>query len=128
MGVEVVWNAEPDGHDYPAALDYLELVIPTQLAELVVAALRSAPMTVRKSKDLIRASGLTPLGGDNVHVVRDLHKIREGVALSPVLLVRGDARQHRPLVIADGFHRICAVRLVDENAAIHCRIVDLPTD
>lgn len=83
-------------------------------------------MTTRKSKDIIRASGLTPLGDDNVHVAKDLHKIRTGAALSPVLIVRGDARVHRPPIIADGFHRICAVHLIDENALIHCRIVDLP--
>jgi hypothetical protein len=30
-----------------------------------------------------------------------------------------------PLVIADGYHRICAVHPVEEDSEIPCRIVDL---
>jgi hypothetical protein len=30
------------------------------------------------------------------------------------------------LTIADGYHRICASYLIDENADIPCRIVDAP--
>jgi len=29
-------------------------------------------------------------------------------------------------VIADGYHRICASHIVDEDTDIPCRIVDLP--
>jgi hypothetical protein len=122
----IVWKPEPEDHDYPAARAFLDLVVRADLADLVVDALRSAVTTAHKSKDLLRASGLSPLDSDNAHVAKDLRKISEGVALSPVLLVRGDVRGARPLVIADGFHRICAVHLVDDNADIHCRIVDLP--
>ena len=121
----ILWKPEPDEHDYPAARDYLELVAPPSVAERVVAALRDAPTVPKKSKDLLRASRLDALEADNPHVAKDLRRIHDDVALSPVLLVRGDPRHAMPLIVADGYHRICAVHLVDENAEIQCRIVDL---
>ena len=54
----------------------------------------------------------------------DLKKINQGIPLSPVLLVRGDLDADHPLVIADGYHRVCASYHVDENAAIPCHLVD----
>ena len=56
----------------------------------------------------------------------DLKKIRKGKALSPVLLLRGDAATGTPLTVADGYHRICASWYRDENVLIACRIVSLP--
>jgi len=52
---------------------------------------------------------------------------KDGKALSPVLLVRGDVTQDLPLVVADGYHRICASWYRDENIPIACRIVSLPS-
>jgi hypothetical protein len=43
--------------------------------------------------------------------------------LAPVLLVRGDMAKNVPLVIADGYHRICAICYYDEDAPISCRVV-----
>jgi hypothetical protein len=40
-----------------------------------------------------------------------------------VLLIRGDRDRAIPLTVADGYHRICASRHIDENALIPCRIV-----
>ncbi|MDO8390397.1 MAG: hypothetical protein Q7V57_07895 [Actinomycetota bacterium] len=126
MSAHIRWKPEPDDHDYPAARDFLELIVPAEVANTMAAAFRTAAPTTRTSKDLLRACGDAALDGDNPHVAKDLHRIRAGEALSPVLLVRGDARSNRPLIIADGFHRICAVHLVHENAEIHCRIIELP--
>ncbi len=53
-------------------------------------------------------------------------KVHDGVKLSPVLLVRGSLGGW-PLIVADGYHRICASHHLDENADVPCRIVDLPT-
>ena len=119
------WKTAPDEHDFPAALAYLELLLLPATAQQLVAALREAPDLTKKSKDLLRASGLDALHGTNPHVAKDIHKIRTDTPLSPVLLVRGDARDARPLVVADGYHRICAVHIIDEDAEIHCRIVDI---
>ena len=120
------WKNEPDDHDYPAAASYLSLVFPVPDADAAVNALREASLEHFKAKDLLRASGLESLPADNVHVEKDLKKVKSGTRLSPVLIVRGDARRAVPMVIADGYHRICASHLVDEDADIPCRIVDLP--
>jgi hypothetical protein len=122
---KVRWAEEPEEHDFPAALDYLTLLLSETRAGRVVAALRRSPTVHRKAKDILRASRLAALEGHNVHVAKDLNKIKSRTQLSPVLLVRGDLRSDLPLTIADGYHRVCASFLVDENTAIPCRIVDL---
>jgi hypothetical protein len=120
-----IWKTRPEVHDYPAALDYLGLLLEDAAAKKVVAALRNAPTIHKKAKDLLRASRLPLLPRDNLHVAGDLKKIKKGKSLSPVLLVRGDAKLDRPLVVADGYHRICASWYRDENIPIACRIISL---
>ena len=120
------WKDEPEEHDFPAAADYLSLVFtPDEAAELV-AALRSAGTAHRKAKDLLRASSLPLLGSDDAHVKKDLAKIADGKRLSPVLLVRGHAAKNVPLIVADGYHRICASYHLDDDADVSCRLVQLP--
>ena len=120
------WKDEPDDHDYPAAEDYLSLLLPPSRAKHVVRRLRAAPLVRRKAKDLLRASRLSPLPPENFHVAHDLQKVKEGKQLSPVLLVRGQVGSDIPLTIADGYHRICASYHLDENTDIPCRMADLP--
>jgi hypothetical protein len=118
------WSEEPQEHDYPAAASFLSLISePTEVRKLVTA-LKAAPIVRHQAKDLLRASGLALLPADNAHVASDLAKISRGERLSPVLLVRGDMRRAVNLVIADGYHRICASYHVDENADIPCHLVD----
>jgi hypothetical protein len=121
----VHWKREPEEHDYPAATDYLELVLKPDEVRRVVEALRQAPTVTKRAKDLSRASRLPLLPVDNAHVAKDLKKVRDGQLLSPVLLVRGRAGSDVPLTVADGYHRICASYHLDENADIPCRIADL---
>lgn len=73
------------------------------------------PQQFRKAKDLLRASGLPLLPRDNYHVSRDLEKIEIGEYLSPLLCVAGN---FSPLIVADGYHRICACYWTDENTDI----------
>lgn len=121
------WKSEPEEHDFPAAADYLSLVCSETVASNIVGALRTASLIHRKAKDLLRASDLALLPADNAHVASDLAKVKRGERLSPVLLVRGRLVGAAPLVVADGYHRVCASYHLDENADIPCRIVDLPT-
>jgi hypothetical protein len=123
---KVAWKSEPDEHDFPAAASYLALLAEGELVDLLVAALRDAPLTHQKAKDILRAAGLPVLPAGNPHVASDLDKVDREKALSPVLLVRGDLRDGRPLQIADGYHRVCASYLRDENTDIPCRIVGYP--
>jgi hypothetical protein len=121
-----IWKASPEAHDYPAAHDYLSLLLEEAVARKIVAALRRATTVHFKAKDLLRASQLPLLPRDNFHVAADLKKIKKRKALSPVLLVRGNAATGAPMTIADGYHRICASWYRDENIPIACRIVSLP--
>jgi hypothetical protein len=115
---KVTWKNEPDEHDYPAAGNYLALIAPSNVVTHLVDSLREADIIHQKAKDILRASGLRLLDVDNPHVASDLKKIRKGIELSPVLLVRGDLASERALQIADGYHRVCASYHVDENTDI----------
>jgi len=117
------WKSEPDDHDYPAAADYLSLLMDKGEVTNAVAALRKATVTHRKAKDLLRASRLDLLPANNVHVKKDLAKVDGGHLLSPVLMLRGRLDADVPLTVADGYHRICASYHIDEDADIPCRLV-----
>ena len=113
------WMDEPEDHDFPAAASYLSLLMDGPEVTRLVQALRAADGAARyKAKDILRASGLALLPEDNKHVAADLDKVRKGRKLSPVLLIRGE-----PLLVADGYHRVCASYHLDENADIPCSIV-----
>jgi hypothetical protein len=118
---EIKWLSEPEDHDYPAAEAYLSLLYEESVAKAYVEKLKRAPVSKFKSKDIFRASGLSLLGVSNTHVESDQQKIRSGNALSPLLLVR--ASTLGKVVIADGYHRLCAVYSFDEDAIIPCKIV-----
>jgi hypothetical protein len=120
------WQLEPAEHDFPAARTYLSLVCSPVLAERLVKLLEKAPTSNYEAKDLLRASRLALLDENNKHVAGDLQKVHNGSKLSPILLVRGRFDKNRDLVIADGYHRVCASYWLDENSVIPCRIVDLP--
>ena len=76
-----------------------------------------------KAKDIFRAAQLPLLDEHNFHVAKDLSKIEQEKSLSPLLLVRDVGLRH--LIIADGYHRLCAVYLHDEDALIPCQIASL---
>ena len=118
----VKWLPAPEPHDYDAAENYLSLLMPFSDALIWRRNLEQHGQAVHyAAKDILRASVLALLPHDNKHVVRDLAKVKCGEALSPILLVRGDLGAH-PLVVADGYHRVCASYWIDENTAIPCVI------
>jgi len=116
---KILWLAEPEEHNYPAAESFLSLLFPAPQVKKIIANLRTAKPVTFKAKDVFRASGLSLLGVSNSHVEKDRDKVKSGKALSPILLVRDAGR----VVIADGYHRMCAVYMEDEDAEIPCRIV-----
>jgi len=114
------WLTEPEEHDYPAALSYLSLTFGEKEAANYVQMLHKASMSRFKSKDIFRASRLSLLGISNLHVERDRAKITSGKELSPLLLVRHGVSA--TVIVADGYHRLCAVYSFDEDAEIPCKI------
>jgi hypothetical protein len=119
--VAIKWLPDPEDNDYPAASSYLSLLYDEATAAKYVAQLRKAPISEFKAKDIFRASGLPLLGVSNSHVEHDQKKILAGKSLSPLLLVR--ATCSHTVIIADGYHRMCAVYSFDEDALIPCKIV-----
>lgn len=120
MADTIQWLTKPEDHDYGAAESYLTLLFPSAAAKRFVSQLRRAKLTEFKAKDIFRASGLSLLGISNAHVEKDRRKIAAGKELSPLLLVRD--RERGRVIIADGYHRLCAVYGYDEDARIPCRI------
>jgi len=120
MSLKIKWLSQPEDHDYPSALSYLTLIYDKKTAAGLVTKLKKAPMSEFKAKDIFRASRLPLLGVNNSHVKKDQLKIESGSSVSPLLLVRDTA--NGKVVIADGYHRMCAVYSFDEDAVIPCKI------
>ena len=120
-----IWKDEPDEHDYPAAATYLSLLADPRVVDALVQRLAKAPIVRYMAKDILRASGLDPLPKTNSHVAKDIDKIASGKQLSPVLLIRGDLRRGLLAQVADGYHRICASYILNEDADVPCRIAEL---
>ena len=116
---QIKWFKEPEIHDYPAAQDYLELLFEEHTAKFFVVTLKSTKIVYKKAKDIFRASGLSLLGVSNSHVQKNQEKISKGKKMSPILLVR---REGEKVIIADGYHRLCAVYHFNEDALIPCKI------
>jgi disulfide oxidoreductase YuzD len=114
---KIIWLDEPEEHDYPAARAYLTLLFPDETADALTEELKIAQMSQFKAKDIFRASRLSLLGVSNHHVQSNMDKVAKGKPLSPILLVRS-----RNLIIADGYHRLCAVYRLDEDLTIPCKI------
>ena len=117
----IKWLALPEEHDYPAAESYLSIIYDTKTTKSFSQKLKAAQMSSFHAKDIFRASGLPLLGVSNSHVKTDQKKVLDGKSVSPLLLVRDSA--NGKVVIADGYHRLCAVYGFDEDAMIPCKIV-----
>jgi disulfide oxidoreductase YuzD len=117
---EIKWSGEPEEQDYPAALSYLSLIYDKQTAAKCVDKLKRASVSEFKAKDIFRASRLSLLGVSNSHVKKDQQKIQSGQKMSPILLIRDS--DNGKVVIADGYHRLCAVYSYDEDAVVPCKI------
>ena len=118
--VEIKWLSKPEDHDYPAALSYLSLIYNKRTATAQANRLKRASISKFKAKDIFRASGLSLLGISNAHVQQDRKRIQSGAALSPLLLIRDSV--HGRVIIADGYHRLCAAYSFNEDVEIPCKI------
>jgi hypothetical protein len=118
---KIRWLAEPEEKDYVAAEIFLSMVETPSSLEEIVAALRTAPLGRWAAKDILRAAGLAPLKPkQSTEVAEKLQKIKDGIPISPILLV-GGIRNY--LVIGDGYHRASAACRVDEDALVPGRLL-----
>ncbi len=118
---QIKWLNKLAKHDYPGAVSYLNLIYPPNVVSKLIKQLKRSPMVYFKAKDIFRASQLSLLGVSNSHVITNVEKIDKGIALSPILLVRDNGTVKT--IIADGYHRMCAVYTFDEDVLIPCKIV-----
>ncbi len=70
------------------------------------------------AKDLLRAARLPGLPLFNKGVDKWSKRIKAGDELPPVLLVRGDLSTDRPLIVAEGYHRVSACYLLGEATPV----------
>src|ERR1700694_2373254 len=117
----IKWVSKLHKEDYTAAFSYLSLIYEEEDAKKFISKLKEAPEVDFKAKDIFRASSLPLLAVNNYHVKQDIAKIKKGVTLLPLLLVRDTA--NGKVVIADGYHRLCAIYSFEEDAAVPCHIV-----
>jgi hypothetical protein len=118
---DILWLKNRAEEDYSAADSYLRLINDGKTAAALIKELRKASVSRFEAKDIFRASGLSLLGVSNYHVEKDRKKIQKGKPLAPLLLVRD--RVNGKVVIADGYHRLCAAYSFDEDALVPCKIV-----
>lgn len=118
---EIKWLPDVEEHDYPAAESYLRILYSEDRVAEMIVRFKSAAIVQFKAKDIFRASQLSLLGVSNFHVEMDRKKIQKDGSLSPLLLLRDELNGR--VVIADGYHRLCAIYEFDEDALIRCKII-----
>lgn len=121
--LKINWLDKPADHNYPSAVSYLSLIIDPAMVRTFMEMLKKEPITHFKARDIFRASGLPLLGISQHQIERNLKKIENEEYLSPILLVRDELP--RKVIIADGYHRLCAVYHHDDNTEIPCQILSL---
>jgi hypothetical protein len=123
---KIRWESVASEHDYEAARSYLTLLFSKRDVAAILKSLQRAPISEFPAKDLLRASQTHLLDKDNPKVREVLKDLKKGKSISPVLIVRGDAKLGATLTIADGHHRICAAWHFHEKCPISCCLAELP--
>lgn len=115
-----IFAPKPVAQDYTGAQAFLNLCCPPDVSAALLAKLKSSKVTQARANDILRASKLKPITDNDPGVAKEIDNIKSQVVLPPVLLVQGDVFRGIPLVIADGFHRVCAAFLRDPDAVVSC--------
>jgi hypothetical protein len=117
---DVQWLDDAIEDDYKAAAHYLSLLDSPKNVDKAVAEMRAAPATEFKATDLLRAAQLAVPKSDDRPTRQQIKKIKNGEPVSPVLLMRVSAL--KKVVIADGFHRVCAAYRLDPDVVLKCKL------
>ena len=121
----VKWATVLDMNQVGDAKRFLRMTSSGKMADQLVNQMVTGQPRNFKAKDILRASGLQLLPPTDPHVAESLQKIANGVALQPVYAVKGDITTGRPLVVADGYHRTCAVFHTDPSTDIPTMVASL---
>jgi len=115
-GIE--WLNEPEEHNYTGAASYLDLLYNDSAP--LIRRFKAAGMSVFRVNDIFRASKSIILPKDNHKVKEITSKIVGRIPLSPVLLIKHPVST----IIADGYHRLCAVYYFNEFSLVRCKILN----
>ena len=116
----ITWQDDANPDDYEAAGHYLALVDNQKNIDKTLADLKAGTIVEYKATDLLRAAQLIVPKADHRPTREQIKKIKHGEPVSPVLLVRVPAL--RKVIVADGFHRICAAYRIDPDVVLHCKL------
>lgn len=120
MGKPVKWIKRPRKKDYPSAEAYLTLTLGQGRARRLIKRLRAAKLRKLPARDILRASR-TPMSEVRAFDwVRQNKDIKKGRPFAPLLLVC-DTRSGK-LIVADGFHRLCAAFAQNQNANVRFKL------
>jgi hypothetical protein len=117
----ISWLPKPAEKDYPGAELFLNLLFGPRQASAYVKKLRKAGIAEFQAKDILRAADIAIDKVQAYDWARQHDEIRDGAPLSPLLLVRRDNGGR--LIVADGFHRLCAAFSADQDGPVPCKIV-----
>jgi hypothetical protein len=117
---KINWLSSPIDNDYVSAERYLSLLFKPRKCRKLLQKLRAAPMSEYPAKDILRASRTAMSEVAAFDWSRHQQQIRDGEALGPILIVRQN--DGSGLIIADGFHRMCALFAEDELIKVPCKI------
>jgi len=121
MAPKVKWLKQLSKEDYGAARTYLSLIYEEKSAAKYIDRIRHAKISKYRAEDILRAAELPVLSQDDKGVKKNRKKIAAGKKLSPILLVRDPNREK--VIIADGYHRLCAADGCDCETLIPCQII-----
>ena len=116
----ITWQDDANPDDYEAAGHYLALVDNQKNIDKTLADLKAGTIVEYKATDLLRAAQLIVPKADDRPTREQIKKIKHGEPVSPVLLVRVPLL--RKVIVADGFHRICAAYRIDPDVVLHCKL------
>jgi hypothetical protein len=117
---KINWLNTPVDEDYASAARYLSLLFKPRRCRKLVRKLRAATLSEYPAKDILRASRTRMSEVDEFDWGRQQQQIRQGEALGPILIVRQN--DGSGLIVADGFHRMCALFAEDELIKVPCKI------
>jgi hypothetical protein len=75
------------------------------------------------ARDVLRAARLPLLPRDNTGVRKWRTRLRDGQEIPPVLLRVGSIGGNRPLLLAEGYYRVCACHQEDEQTPVACHFL-----
>jgi hypothetical protein len=120
MNKPTKWRKRPKKKDYPAAQAYLALTLGQERARRLIKRLRKAKVQAMPARDILRASH-TPMAEVRAFDWTEQNKdIKKGRPFSPLLLICN--RSSNILIVADGFHRLCAAFARDQDAMVRFKI------